>query len=123
MYNFLDDGALFDISQSVSTDSFDGCCYDAVDNEDLTAMKEACECDETEDDEYFIFDETLTCTRRFDRTSQCALKSDATNPIPVGTLYTHKDYCMEEIVDRSVCCNAKLSGFDGEGLDDACEDL
>ena len=82
MYNYLNDGPLFDMSLSVAFDSFDGCCYDAIDNEDLESMKEACECDETEDDEYFIFDDTLTCTRRFDRTTQCALKSDRTSANP-----------------------------------------
>ena len=57
----------------------DDCCLDAIDREDLDVMMGACECDAAEDDEYYIFDDTLTCTRRFDRTTQCMLKSDRTS--------------------------------------------
>ena len=39
-----------------------------------------------------------------------------------NSLYSHKDFCVEEVVDRAECCQAKTAGAFGEGLEHACAD-
>ena len=81
-YTWIDDGLLFGLTSMTDNDD-DPCCLDAIDNEDFSVMRQACDCDDvTISDEYFIFDSTLTCTRRFDRTSNCVLKSDSSSANP-----------------------------------------
>ena len=38
-------------------------------------------------------------------------------------MYSHKDFCVEEVVDRAECCQAKIAGAFGEGLEHACADV
>ena len=82
-YTWADDGLLFDVTSSTD-DDHDACCLDAIDAEDFSYMRQACDCDTDVSitDEYYTFDSTLTCTRRFDTTYNCVLKSDATSDTP-----------------------------------------
>ena len=118
MYMWSDDGELFDrLADQVDNDD-DLCCLDAVADENFAVMDLACDKDIAESDDYFTFDDTLTCTRRFDRDTSYFLKSESLASIQ----YTHHENCIEMVVDRALCCSAKLAGLPGEGLEDACED-
>ena len=91
---------------------------DAIADENFAVMDMACDKEDMETDDYFTFDDTLTCTRRFDRDTIYFLKSQTS----AQTLYTHQDHCIEMVVSRDECCLAKLNGDPGEGLEDACEE-
>ena len=83
-------------------------------------MNSACIKTEVEDDEFYTWDapNTLVCTRRFDRLTNYFTSADTTF---ITSLYTHKDTCIEEVVDREECCYAKFYGKNGIGLEFACD--
>ena len=84
---------------------------------DYAVMDAACNIIHTaEDDVYYIFDDSLICTKQVDRETVYTLKSDTQIDI-----HTRNEYCVETVVARSECCTAKLNGMDGEGLENACE--
>ena len=89
-------------------------------NENLDVMNSACIKTEVEDDEFYTWGapNTLVCTRRFDRLTNYFTSADITF---ITSLYTHKDTCIEEVVDREECCYAKILGKNGIGLEFACD--
>ena len=96
-------------------DTGDRCCFDAAMNGNLDVMNRACATNVVEDDDFFTWN-SITCTRRFDRTTYYYTSSDTTFTL---NLNTHRDICIEEVVGREQCCHAKLNG-NGNGLEDAC---
>ena len=75
MYMWAEDGDLFDRLPDVIENDDDACCMDAINDENFAVMDMACDKDEVETDHYFTFDDTLTCTMRFDRDTSYFLKS------------------------------------------------
>ena len=119
MYDFEVDGELFDVSSSVVNTDLDLCCLDAVSSLNLDVMNLACVTSIVEeDDEFFTFDDTQTCIRSVDRVTDYFTHADSTM---ATRLYTHMGHCVEEVVDRDECCQAKLDGYLGRGLENACE--
>ena len=69
----------------------------------LDVMNSACVTIVVEDDEFFTWDapSAPVCTRRFDRTTNYYTSVDIAF---ILSLYTNKDVCIEEVVDREQCC-------------------
>ena len=98
MYNFIDDGELFEVQEPVIENNIDLCCLNAVDNLDLEVMNQACVTDSTDDDVFFTYDEvTMTCIRTADRETKFFFNADT---MMTGSLYDRMEYCVEETVDR-----------------------
>ena len=76
MYNYFDDGDLFDVSAPLIDNNIDLCCADAAENGNLDVMNNACETSIVLEDEFYTYDDTLTCTKRFDRTTDYFLQAD-----------------------------------------------
>ena len=96
MYDFFVDGELFDVKEPVVSTDIDLCCQDAVDNLNLKVMNLACVPSSVDEDEFFIFDDALTCTRAVDRATDYFKHADTEKQT---SLHTHTDYCVEESVD------------------------
>ena len=122
MYDMMIDGEQFAYSFTTDVDlSGDRCCLKAAEEMDLATAQAACaDCtvDETKD-EFYTYDSPV-CTRRFDRVTSCYL-SFATSLD--DTVLVDETHCVEETLSVSDCCDAKMQGKNGTGLEDACAEV
>lgn len=110
---------------TVSTADTDGtvCCSA---NEDISLavldafvdLSETCSKQEKHEDEYFTYD-APTCTRRSDVIT-CYIHTDGETETEVRR---EEEHCVDTVLTREDCCEAKALGKAGEGLEDACAEI
>ena len=126
MYDPEIDGPQYDYSVDYEYDIYnDECCAKAAEEKDIEAAIKICHTCHIDDkiDEYFVY-EFHECTRKFDKKTDCYLSGHQWwGGYEDNYALGDTQYFLEEKLQPSACCEAKMNGKKGIGLEDACREI